>query len=1379
QIAPVRRKVALKVLKPGMDAKQVVARFEAERQALALMDHPNIARVLDAGTAGAGRPYFVMELVKGVPITRFCDERRLTPRQRLELFIPVCQAVQHAHQKGVIHRDLKPSNVLVAPFDGNPVVKVIDFGVAKAAGQPLTEKTLFTGFAQMVGTPLYMSPEQAGQSGLDVDTRSDIYSLGVLLYELLTGTTPFERERLQGVGYDELRRIIREEDPPRPSTRISTLGQAATTLSAQRRSDPRQLTRLVRGELDWVVMKALEKDRNRRYESASAFAADVQHYLHDEPVLACPPSAWYRCRKFARRNEGVLGIAGLVLVFLLLLGGGSGWVLRDRAVRHAAAGQQARESLSRARAWLREDKLALARQELAEAKGHIGNERAALQDLAEEIDALDATMARFQRFVDLVEQAHDAETRLTLRLAPSEPEGGTSSAPAPGSDPASDPADAVSFRLQALSCYQVMERDDWVAALEQSLGQPVLVQQVRRTVYEELLWLTGDVLRRAQNYRSGGKLSAAEAARHGLLYLHKAEQAWRPTWALYHFRARCHTALGEKEAAAADQASVRNTPPAMAIDHYLRGLAARDAKDKAEAVKQLEAALRLEPTHYWSLKVLGNCLVNLSERREDYAAAAVAFTGCILRRPEDPLPYQARSVAYARLGRYEEALADASRSIELKPDFADAWNSRGIAYECLCQYDRAAADFAKAIGLKPEETQFWVNRGVAYEGLRQYDRAAADFARAIELKPNEALPWRNRGRLYSTRGQYEKALADFSRAIDLKPDDAAAWYDRGNAYKDWRRYDRAVADYSRAIELKPDETALWVNRGVAYDYLRQYAKAVADFSRAIELKPEDASLWYNRGDAYRCSGQQGKALADLSKSIELKADDPKEWDNRGLVHAALGQYDKAIADHSKAIELQPDYVPPWINRGWAYAILRQYDKAIADYSKAIELKPDDSAAWDKRGDAYRRLGQRERAIADYAQASLLAPADSTKLDKLARLLATYPEVDRPGARRALAAAQKAVQGSPRSAAAWQALGWAHYRAGDWKPAIEALEKSCTLQEDPKGGDPAQWFFLAMAHWQLGEKDQAHAWYAKATAWVEQQAPGNDELLGYQAEAAQLLGIAGLARGRFYAERGQWDKAEAEFEAAAAGQPKNAAGLFSFGATCARFGRWDKADAAYRRGLELDPSDHMRWVRAAVLQLYTGDVEGYRRTRRAMLERFGTTDKPEIAERTAKVWLLLPDSAADIGPVLKLADRAVAGNEKHRYYWYFMLCQGLAAYRAGRYPAAAEWLKRAPPGAHRPGHEEIFAPHDAMAFAVLSLAQHGLGREAEARAALGEARDILAKWLPDPGKGRPFEDNWQDWLQCRILCREAEALLPKETANRKQETTEKAKAATRK
>jgi len=327
QTEPVRRRVALKVIKLGMDTRQVIGRFEAERQALALMDHPNIARVLDAGATDKGRPYFVMELVKGIRITEYCDQNHLPAQERLELFIQVCQAIQHAHQKGIIHRDVKPSNILVTLHDGVPVPKVIDFGIAKATDQPLTEKTVFTAFGHFMGTPAYMSPEQAELSGLDIDTRSDIYALGVLLYELLTGQTPFDGKELRQLGLDEIRRRIREIEPIRPSTRLHTMANADLTEVAHRRqSEPAKLTRFVRGDLDWIVMKCLEKDRMRRYDTANGLAMDVQRYLKNEPVVACPPSSLYRFRKMVRRNKLAVGAFSSVALSLLFGLGLSTWL---------------------------------------------------------------------------------------------------------------------------------------------------------------------------------------------------------------------------------------------------------------------------------------------------------------------------------------------------------------------------------------------------------------------------------------------------------------------------------------------------------------------------------------------------------------------------------------------------------------------------------------------------------------------------------------------------------------------------------------------------------------------------------------------------------------------------------------------------------------------------------------------------------------------------------------------------------------------------------------------------------------------------------------------------------------------------------------------
>jgi serine/threonine protein kinase len=338
QREPVVRKVALKIIKLGMDTRQVVARFEAERQALALMDHPNIAKVLDGGATESGRPYFVMELVPGLPITQFCDEANLPTRDRLELFLEVCSAIQHAHQKGIIHRDIKPSNILVTLHGEKPVPKVIDFGVAKATQGRLTEKTLFTQFQQFIGTPAYMSPEQASLSGLDIDTRSDIYALGVLLYELLTGRTPFDGKELLQAGLDEMRRTIREKQPPRPSNRISTLqGDDLTTTAKRRRTDPPKLIHLVRGDLDWIVMNALEKDRARRYDTANGFARDIQRHLNDEPVVARPPSRLYEFQKTVRRHKFGFLAAALMGVVLLAATAISAWqaIRGNREARRA------------------------------------------------------------------------------------------------------------------------------------------------------------------------------------------------------------------------------------------------------------------------------------------------------------------------------------------------------------------------------------------------------------------------------------------------------------------------------------------------------------------------------------------------------------------------------------------------------------------------------------------------------------------------------------------------------------------------------------------------------------------------------------------------------------------------------------------------------------------------------------------------------------------------------------------------------------------------------------------------------------------------------------------------------------------------------------
>jgi tetratricopeptide (TPR) repeat protein len=1080
QREPVKRMVALKLIKPGMDSKAVLARFEAERQALALMDHPHIAKVFDGGEAASGRPFFVMELVKGVPITKFCDERKLTPKERLELFLPVCHAIQHAHQKGIIHRDIKPNNVLVALYDDQPVPKVIDFGVAKATGSQLTEKSMHTGFGQVVGTLEYMSPEQASFNQLDVDTRSDIYSLGVLLYELLTGSPPFSRKELEKAGMLEMLRVIREQEPSKPSTKLST-AEGLPSLAAQRGTEPAKLTRLVRGELDWIVMKALEKDRNRRYETANAFAADVHRYLSDETVQACPPSTIYRLKKLMRRNKTRLAVAAGVFLAVTVMAASIGWSVRDRVARRAEIEQaetarqatvagQVRDSLNTARVLIAENKLASAREKLAQAKAQLGNDGPALANLAAEVEAGAAELNRFQQFLDLIDRAHQAETAPHLESTlVADDSSGRAGTPTPARVGSRRPTAAVPFVLEALQHYGILDRDDWKSALESGLLERPQVEQIRRIAYEELLWLADDVVRRQQEHRSGGMFSPEAAARQSLVYLGHAEGAHRPTQALYALRARCRKALGDEAAAQGDRQLADKTPATMALDHALRGQAAYDAKQLAEGVEAFEAALRLEPTHYWSMMRLGYCLCDLGQGPGDFVSAARVFTGCILKRPDHAHAYCCRGNAYRNLRRFDEAVADYARAIELDPKYAYGWSCRGNAYLQLGQADKAVADHSRAVELAPQHAYAWRGRGNAHSKLGQPGKAVADFSRAIELDPKSADTWTNRGNAYLRLRNADKAVADYSRAVELDPKHTLAWYNRGVAYSRLGRPADAVADYSRAIELNPKYTNAWTNRGHAYLTLGQPDKAVPDFSRVVELDPKHAIAWYNRGFAYLALDREDKAVADLSRALELDPQHADAWANRGHSYFRLGQADKAVADYSRAVELDPKHTIAWAYRGYSYLRLGRAADALTDCSRAVELDPKYAIAWSNRGNAYLRLGQADKAVADCSRAVELEP--------------------------------KLMNG-------WSTLGKAHYRAGDSKAAVAALNKSWELR---KSWDGHEWFVLAMAHRKLGHPDEARKAYEQALLWLEknQEALAKDkrqaeDLRRLRAEAEEVL-----------------------------------------------------------------------------------------------------------------------------------------------------------------------------------------------------------------------------------------------------------------------------------
>jgi serine/threonine protein kinase/Tfp pilus assembly protein PilF len=1056
QTEPVRRKVALKILKPGMDTRQVVARFEAERQALAIMDHPNIARVFDAGTTTSGRPYFVLELVKGTPITEFCDVNHLAPRQRLELFAAVCQAVQHAHQKGIIHRDLKPSNVLVSRHDMTPIVKVIDFGVAKALGQELTEKTLFTGIAQMIGTPLYMSPEQAGMSDLDVDTRSDIYSLGVLLYELLTGTTPFTKERFKKVAFDEIRRIIHEEEPPTPSTRLAGSKDSLPSISAQRDIEPARLTKLVRGELDWITMKCLEKDRNRRYATADELAAEVHRYLHDEPVQACPPTARYRLRKFLRKYRGPVTAAGVIAALLVVgvVGTSLGFVRAERLRQLAEAKEsEARESAGAEEQAKRSE---AAQRQKAEAARRQAMDalRATTDDVVERLIGekpslgptekafLEATARRWQAFASEEgdgEQARAVRAEGAHRVAvlraklgqSAEAEVGYREAIRLGEKLAADFPTSPEYRLNSARGHidlgallsgagKAAEAEAStrraLAILEPLAAEPHAPPECRLNLARGQIQL-GSLLRNSRPIR---------AAESGAAY-------WRAL-------ADLEPLVGKFPAVPQYRAQLAVCCSELGLLFYQAGPGAQAEAPQRQALAIREALVLEFPDVPEHRHKLARNLIDLgillkgAEKASAFRRAATLLERLAAENPAVPEYRSDLAWSDFSLANVLQDLGNLAESEAINRRALAIWETLTADCPTVPEYRRGLA----AGNIILAHLLFKSRRDA--EANKAYRRAIAVLERLVEEFPTVrqyrltlAMNHRDMGYLFQKLGKHVEAAAEFREAGHLEPNAAAAHNDLGAALATKGQTDEAIAEYREALRLKPADTLARINLGVALDH--------------------------------------------------------------------KGRTDEAIAEYREALRLKPNFPPAHNNLGVALWNKGRQDEAIAELREATRLNPNLAAAHGSLGRCLLAMGQLEEAVTELGQAARLEPDNAAAQNNLAWILATCEEPMIRDSKRAIEIATKAVELVPNSGAYWNTLGVARYYTGDHRGAIDALTKSMELN---KGGGGVGWFFLAMAHWKLGDKTEARRWFDRAVAWMEENKPKDSELVRFRAEAAKLL-----------------------------------------------------------------------------------------------------------------------------------------------------------------------------------------------------------------------------------------------------------------------------------
>jgi len=1137
QTQPVQRKVALKLIKPGLDSRQVIARFEAERQALAMMDHVNIARVYDGGTTETGCPYFVMELVHGVPITKYCDDNHLTPRERLELFVPVCQAIQHAHQKGIIHRDIKPSNVMVTLYDGKPVPKVIDFGVAKATEQKLTERTLFTQYGTMVGTLEYMSPEQAEMSALGVDTRSDIYSLGVLLYELLTGNTPLTHLRMKEVAYAEILRMIKEVEPPRPSTRLSDSGEALASISANRHMEPAKLTKLVKGELDWIVMKTLEKDRNRRYETAKDFAADVQRYLDDEPVQACPPSVAYRFKKFARRNKKTLAMIAVVAVVMLA----GSIISTSQAIRATRSKQAAQVNFERAHRAVKQMLTRVAQEELVGIPGMEPVRQALHKDALEFYEQLLAERSADPEIRLATAEAHIALAWISWRL---------------GDTAILEPSYQRALNLLEGLVKEFPEDLQYRAALAHGLHDAShghiygfdkrrwkdAAQQVRRAIalQESVVSAKPDSADDAHllarmlftfgwGLDKANQLVEAEAAYKRIVSISERVLANEPNHPSHlRIQARSLTCIAEllrrKDPAQAEALLGRAQALAVRVQAAPKTMPSRGYFDDGRAQVQIEIN-----------RVLGG--LYLAKGRTEEAQAAYRRNVALARKCAEDYPSNRlmRGISAAHYLILANSLADPAdreeaeqawqKGIQIRETLASEFTHRNFAawLQAAERVDEAEKAYRQALAVSVKLTE-------AVSGDSDYLRTAGIAAEALGRVLED-------GDVAEAEGHYHQALKFFQASAAVDPANANNPMSVASVERRLANLLRAAGDFQKAIPLYeklvaqfPMDLSYRQQLGSMHHNLALAAKednrpevAEAAFRKALQISetaaadfPKDAQVWFMLGHRFRY-------LAGILMTCKRPAEAEQVWakgihalDTGGAMPDPVAddcRYWAAMTRHALAELVLAQSRPQVAEEHWQKALatfhtlpatLVQTDKRHRNISNCVGRY----AGWLRsQNRPQEAIAVMQRGIDFYAGLHGNMPSERIFRDelveqsrKLAWWLATAANPEIRDGKRAVQLAKKAVDLAPEDGICWNTLGTAHYRGGDYKSAVVALEQSMKMR---KGGDSFDWFVLAMAHWQLGNKDMAHKWYDRAVEWMEKNQPNSEELRRFRAEATKL------------------------------------------------------------------------------------------------------------------------------------------------------------------------------------------------------------------------------------------------------------------------------------